>query len=140
MPGRLSLIRGEYYANPGNCFWDIMARILKKEPVKDYDGKKALLLENDIALWDVLYSCERKSSADSDIIMPVSNDFQEFFRSHPRITTVIFNGAGAMSLYERLVHKSINDDHITYIKLPSTSPANARVTKEEKYLIWNEAF
>ena len=139
MPGRLSLLHYEYYANPGNCFWYIMARILGKEPVVDYYEKKKLLLDNNVALWDVLASCERKSSADSDIIDPAPNNFKSFLRAHPAITYVIFNGITAQKLYGRLVQKELSNDHIRYIKLPSTSPANARISREEKFFNWNEA-
>ena len=67
MPGQRSLAEQQYYAHPQNSFWRILYRLLNSENTLDYGQKRRLLLDNHIALWDVLKTCERKGSLDADI-------------------------------------------------------------------------
>ncbi|MCK5083508.1 MAG: DNA-deoxyinosine glycosylase, partial [Candidatus Omnitrophica bacterium] len=62
MPGVRSLEAGEYYAYSQNQFWRIIAELLKCDLPVTYAQKKKMLLENRIALWDVVASCTRKGS------------------------------------------------------------------------------
>ncbi len=133
MPGKTSLEKGEYYAYKYNVFWKILFGLFKENISKDYETKKKMLTNNNIALWDVLKYCYRKGSADADIKDEIPNDFAIFYKSHPHIKHVFFNGTAAMKYYKRHVGFS---EKLSYKVLPSTSPANARMSFEEKLKKW----
>jgi double-stranded uracil-DNA glycosylase len=102
LPGRLSLERGEYYANPQNAFWKIVAARIPNLP-SDYASRVAALIERRIALWDVLAAATRSGSLDAAIGEDaISNNFRAFFNAHPHIQLICFNGATAARLYQRL--------------------------------------
>src|SRR5260370_39532556 len=92
LPGRLSLVRGEYYANPQNAFWKIVAARLPELP-SDYAGRAAVLIEHSVALWDVLTAATRSGSLDAAIAADaIPNNFRAFFHIHFRIRLIAFNG------------------------------------------------
>jgi G:T/U mismatch-specific DNA glycosylase len=83
MPSVMSLSKYQYYGNPQNQFWKIVFDLFEEELVDDYEIKRNLLIENNIALWDVIKSCERDGSSDSKIRKEEINDFETFFqRTH----------------------------------------------------------
>jgi len=84
MPGVASLEAGQYYAHPQNAFWRIMGELVGAGLEKPYDERARILKANGVALWDVLQSCIRPGSLDSDIRDEVPNDFAAFFRSEER--------------------------------------------------------
>jgi len=133
MPGKKSLELQEYYGYKYNVFWKILFKLLNSEFSEDYNTKKKLLIDNDIALWDSLQFCFRKGSADADIKDEIPNDFKTFFKKHPTVKHVYFNGTAAMNYYKRYVKYS---DCLSFYLLPSTSPANARMSYEEKLNKW----
>jgi len=135
MPGPESLRRKQYYANPSSQFWKIIYRILDEsdEPPSDYEETSTFLKENGIALWDVLESCERKGANDSKIKNGKPNDFQTLLRKGPNLKRIFFNGTTA----ERCFKKSGSPGDVKCLCLPSTSPANARTTLDEKIRCWS---
>lgn len=141
MPGKRSLEAAEYYALPGNSFWRIMGEFFGASRDRSYADRLRRLKRNDIALWDVLQSCERPGSLDSAIVdaTAVPNDFTAFFRSHPDIKRVFFNGSKAAEVYERRVLESVRAEFpdIRYQRLPSTSPAHAAMSYERKLEQWS---
>ena len=141
MPGEESLRKQEYYGNPRNAFWKIMATLFEFEYEEIYEERVRRLKNNNIALWDVMQACERQGSLDSAIIdnTIAENDFESFYRSHPHISHVFFNGTKAEKEYFKRVRPklSIEDKGIEYTRLPSTSPAMARLSFDEKLLEWS---
>jgi TDG/mug DNA glycosylase family protein len=139
VPSRESLSRKKYYAHPRNSFWPIMTRLLDITNM-DYTGRAQQAMEGGIAIWDVLQTCKRHSSLDSDIedSSIVTNDFRTFFEEHPGITRVFFNGAKAESVYLKhvLPHLPAGQAKIKLQRLPSTSPANAAMTVKRKLEKW----
>ena len=138
MPGRDSLAAGQDYAHPHNAFWKIMAATLGFEPQAPYRSRLKALRDARIALWDVIHSCRRKGSLDANIqvesIKP--NDFPVFFSTHPNIRRVFFNGGKAEAAYDRHVRRRTD---LQYTRLPSTSPAHAALSFEEKLAQWRAA-
>ena len=65
MPGEESLRLQEYYANPRNRFWKIIAAIFNEILPDHYEDRKKILLKHNIAIWDVAGSAEREGSLDS---------------------------------------------------------------------------
>lgn len=138
-PSVLSLRAGQYYANPRNAFWRIMAELLGRPGNQSYAARTAMLLEARIALWDVLAETERPGSMDASIVVEtaVANDFATFFAEHPRIHAVHFNGRTAWALWDRhVVGRQKLPADLAFATLPSTSPANTRLTPEEKTEAW----
>ena len=120
MPSATSLQQNEYYAYPGNVFWKIISAIKEIECPTDYKEKKELILEMNLALWDVCHTCIRPGSADSDIQNEEPNELKELLEAHPSIRTILFNGKMA----EKLFHKHLKlIDGVEMKVMPSTSPA-----------------
>ena len=138
MPGPRSLAAGEYYAHPQNAFWRITAELLRFDPASSYAWRVRAIRAARVAVWDVLHSCVRKGALDTRIESnsQIPNDFREFFRVHSRITHVFFNGAKAEACFRRHVLPELERDSLTYVRLPSTSPANASLSFERKLRAW----
>ena len=139
LPGRMSLERGEYYANPQNAFWKIVAAHLARLP-SDYAGRVAALIKHGVALWDVLSAATRSGSLDIDIAEDaIPNNFRAFFHIHPHIKLIAFNGATAAQLYARHVMPTLTDAQraIGRDTLPSTSGAHASLPFAKKVARWS---
>ncbi len=142
LPGLLSLERGEYYANPQNAFWKIMAARMPDLP-SDYSGRVSALIEHHIALWDVLAAATRSGSLDADIGEDaIPNNFRAFFRIHAGIRLIAFNGKAAAKLYERYVMPTLAGAQraIPQDTLPSTSAAHAKLSFVQKVARWSVLF
>lgn len=139
MPGVQSLNAGQYYAHKQNAFWRIMADTFVFPLTAPYAERSQQLLENGIAVWDVLHSCQRAGSLDSAITAAITNDFAAFYQRHPNIRWVYFNGASAERYYSLYVLPQLTDTNISYLRLPSTSPAHASLPYQEKLSIWQAA-
>ncbi len=141
MPGKASLQAGEYYAHQRNAFWGIIDALFGIPASAPYLQRGAGLRAQGIALWDVLQSCSRSSSLDADIVAEsiVPNRLAQFLHEHPAVRTVYFNGAAAEALYMKYVRPDLGDalGDLGYIRLPSTSPANARLTAAAKLARWS---
>jgi hypoxanthine-DNA glycosylase len=117
-----------------------MAEVFDAAPITSYPQRRQLLIRNHIALWDVLEAAARPGSLDSSIV-PVSaraNDFRAFFRRHPKIRRVFFNGRKSEEIYRRRVLPSLAADFpdIRYESLPSTSPAHVGMSFARKLARW----
>jgi hypoxanthine-DNA glycosylase len=139
MPGKASLQQNQYYAHPHNAFWKIMGELCGAEPSLPYEQRLAALKASGIALWDVLHSCEREGSLDSDIEQEEANDLAAFFSRHPHITRVFFNGAKAEQSFRKFVHGIQKLPPLELVRLPSTSPAHAGMRYADKLKVWREA-
>jgi len=138
MPGQKSLDENQYYAHPRNTFWKIMASIFKFDISLDYETRCEELTNNKVALWDVMQNCERPGSLDSAIVNAtiIPNDFNAFFKTYKNIELIGFNGQKAAQTFKTKVSKTLEFD-IKSVTLPSTSPAHASMSFEEKLEIWS---
>ena len=140
MPGKISLARQQYYAHPRNAFWPIMSALFGFDADENYGERQARLMTAGVAVWDVLQSCFRESSLDSDIDTEssVPNKLEDFLDAHSLITRICFNGAKAAQLFRRHVqpHLAIGNRPVEYLLLPSTSPAHAGMNFETKLQAW----
>ncbi len=137
MPGVKSLEKQQYYAHPQNRFWKVMAWVCGVSDLtkSNYCEKLKTLLENNIALWDVVKSCKRKGSLDSDISNEIPNDIRTFLKKYPKIKTIYLNGGKSYSLFKKYFPDLL--EKYDCFKLPSTSPANARYNLENLIKEWN---
>ena len=124
MASKASRDSGFYYGHPRNRFWPVLAALFNASVPESIDDKKALLLQNGVALWDVLRTCDIDASSDASIQNPCANDFTTLFSALPNLR-VFANGQTATALYRKHVYQ---DTGISIIPLPSTSPANAAWT------------
>ena len=139
MPGKASLRAKQYYAHPQNAFWRIIATLIEFDADATYEVRVEALRENGIALWDVMKSCTRESSLDSDVVESsiVPNAFPSFLRAHPRIGTICFNGAKAEESFQRYALSRLGArGDLVYYRLPSTSPAHASLSFAKKLAAW----
>jgi hypoxanthine-DNA glycosylase len=134
MPSLQSLAISQYYGNQRNAFWKILFTLFNRPFSTDYEKRKNILLENRIALWDVLEACLREGSLDSAIEQEVPNDFDSFLKAHPNIKHIYFNGQKAAAYFKQYI-KLENDYHL--VTLPSTSPAHAGKSFEAKLKEWS---
>jgi hypoxanthine-DNA glycosylase len=134
MPSEQSLALNQYYGNPRNAFWKILFTVFETSFSTNYEQRKSLLLENQIALWDVLQACVREGSLDSAIEQEVTNDFNSFLKAHPNIKHIYFNGQKAAAYFKKYI-KLENDYHLT--TMPSTSPAHAGKSFDAKLMEWS---
>ena len=138
-PSERSLFEGRYYAHPRNDFWPIMEQLFADGRPLDYAGRVEMLKKAGVALWDVLAEAERVGSLDADIKAPVANDLSGFLRDHPTIGTVFFNGAAAERLFQAHCAGAVADSTAgvtRFVRLPSTSPANASISSALKRAAW----
>lgn len=140
MPGIESLRKQRYYAHPRNAFWPIMLELFDLAEDLSYQQRCDSLIANKIALWDVLQSCQRQGSLDSDIKASgiVVNNFTEFLHSHPALKLIVFNGAKAEQIFNKYVLPTLSENQLSIARkrLPSTSPAHAAMSFQQKYLCW----
>lgn len=134
MPSVKSRENGFYYGHPQNRFWRVMAGVLSCEPPADVPAKKEMLLQNRIALWDVLQSCEIVGSGDASIRSETPNDLTLLLKAAP-VRAVFTNGRKAESLYRRFC---LPQTGMASVCLPSTSPANASWTLEKLTEKWRQ--
>ncbi len=138
MPGEASLQAGQYYAHPRNHFWPILGALFGFDPAMPYARRMRALGEARVAVWDVLQSCERPGSLDSRIVRDSiePNDFAALFARCRGIRRVCFNGAMAEESFRRHVLPTLDARALEFVRLPSTSPANASVSYARKLDAW----
>jgi hypoxanthine-DNA glycosylase len=136
-PSELSLEKGQYYAHPRNDFWRIMERLFSAGRPLEYAERVEVLKRAGVALWDVLREADRVGSLDANIKKPVPNDIAGILRSRPSIRAVFFNGAAAERLFSAHVSSSLADSALRFVRLPSTSPANASISFALQLAAWD---
>ncbi len=133
-PGVASLDATQYYAHPRNQFWRLLGELID-EPLAelDYSTRLERVLAHHIGIWDVLAACERSGSLDTAIRAASPNDFAVLKRLAPQLKKVCFNGKTA-GRFEPILCAAGYQTAI----LPSSSPAYAALSFEEKLLLWRE--
>jgi len=141
MPSQISLNEQRYYANPNNAFWWLMSQLVGFSLDLSYAQCCQCLKDAGIAVWDVLYDCERVGSLDNNIVRESeqANDIAALIKKHPSLTKIGFNGRAAESIFGR--HIKLDDPSLAIALrlLPSSSSAHARKTKQQKLQAWRLA-
>lgn len=132
-PSVKSREEGFFYGHKQNRFWKTIARICGKKTPRSIEEKRKLVLDNNIALWDVIKSCEINGSSDSSITNVTVNDLSEILENS-NVKYIFTNGKKADSLYKKYLEKSTG---IEAVCLPSTSPANAMWNEDRLFDYWN---
>ena len=131
-PSAASLAARQYYAHPRNQFWRLLGALLG-EPLAglDYAERTARVLSHRFGIWDVIDACRRPGSLDADISDARPNDFALLRRRAPALRRVLFNGAAA----GRFARQFAAAGFATAV-LPSSSPAHAARSFEQKLALW----
>ena len=121
-----------FYGHPQNRFWKVVATVFGRDVPKSVEEKKAFLLTNGIAVWDVIASCDITGSSDSSIKNVVPNDLNKILECAD-IRKIFVNGKTAEKYYNKYIKNTLGRDAIC---LPSTSPANAAWSFERLVDYW----
>lgn len=131
-PSVRSREEGFFYGHPQNRFWKVTSQIFGEELPVTIDEKKAFLIRNHIALWDVIGSCEIDGSSDSSIRDVTVNDLSVILGTAD-IRAIFLNGKKAEQYYLKYLFPILKRDAVC---LPSTSPANAAWNLEKLITVW----
>ena len=112
---------GFFYGHPQNRYWKVLSAVFEEECPETIPEKKAFLLRNHIAAWDVIHSCEITGSSDSSIRNVTVNDLGMILRAAD-IREIYVNGKTAEKMYRKYTEPVLGRPCMV---LPSTSPANA---------------
>ncbi|HGZ71320.1 MAG TPA: DNA-deoxyinosine glycosylase [Nitratifractor sp.] len=132
-PSLKSFENSFYYAHPQNQFWKILSEITGY-PARSRDQRIWLLKETKLALWDVVKSCRRENSSDSNLKDIVLNDIGELLDEYPNVKRIGFTSKLAQKLYN--THSKALSIETFY--LPSPSPAYAAMKFEDKVKKYSE--
>ena len=124
-----------FYGHPQNRFWKVLASVFGENVPQTIEEKKAFLLRNRVALWDVIGSCDITGSSDASIKNVVPNDLSEIL-SKADIKAIFVNGKTAYQYYQKYTEPVTGRPAIC---LPSTSPANAAWSLERLQEEWGRA-
>lgn len=132
IPGVKSLEKQQYYAHPQNKFWKIIFELFNENFTDDYKERINILKKNHIAIWDVIDSCERKGSLDSEIKNEEANQIEELLEKYPNIKVIFCNGGKSFKNLQKILGKNFR---IPIYLLPSTSPLHT-ISFEKKMEEW----
>lgn len=124
-----------YYAHPQNRFWRVLSKVVNKNVPVSIGEKRRFLLDNNIAIWDVIKSCDIEGSSDSSICDVEVNDIIGLIKK-TKIKRIYFNGKIAYTYFNRNFKENL--DNIEKIVLPSTSSANATFTFDKLLNNWKK--
>jgi hypoxanthine-DNA glycosylase len=141
LPGGMSLEKGEYYAQPRNSFWRIMADLFGVATDLPYSVRTQRIAGYGVALWDVCKTAYRPGSLDASIRAGSEqpNDFTTLYGEHRLIKVICFNGAKAGAMYKNKVLPELPSEfkEMKSAVLPSTSAANAAMPYSDKLRLWS---
>ena len=118
-----------YYGHPQNRFFKVLSKLFNEEHVSTIEERKALLKNHKIALYDVIEECDIEGSADSSITNVTPIDISKILKEYPSIKKIVVNGGKAKELFKKYLLSKISGVEIIY--LPSTSPANAKISLDD---------
>ncbi len=121
-----------FYGHPQNRFWAVIAEVFGEEKPVTVEEKKRLVLNNNLALWDVIASCEIVGSSDSSISDVTANDLSVII-NNSKVENIFVNGKTAEKYYNKYTY---SETGIKAVCLPSTSPANAAWSLKKLVEAW----
>jgi hypoxanthine-DNA glycosylase len=135
-PSPASLAARQYYGHPRNQFWRILGEILS-EPLVNlaYADRLERVLAHRVGIWDVYAACGRTGSLDSQIQAPRPSELGNLRRLAPQLRAVAFNGQAAGRFRAHIAELGY-----AWAVLPSTSPAHAARSFEDKLALWMAFF
>ena len=132
VPGVKSLEIQQYYAHPQNQFWKIVFELIGEDFSKDYETRIETIRKNNIALWDVIDTCEREGSLDTKIRNEEHNDITKILNDHPNISAIFCNGQKSFKNLKKILGE---ESEIPVFVLPSTSSLHT-ISFDKKLKEW----
>ncbi len=123
-----------FYGHKQNRFWQVVSRIFEASLPETVEEKREFLLKNNIAVWDVISSCEIQGSSDSSINSVTVNDISIILETAD-IKNIYVNGKTAEKYYNKYIKNKIGREAIY---LPSTSAANASMSVDSLIDEWRK--
>lgn len=118
-----------FYGHPQNRFWRVVSDIIGEACPVTTEQKRDFLLNNHIAVWDVIGSCDITGSSDSSIKNVTPNDLS-IILNNADIKQIFVNGGTAYKYFLKY------NKNLRALRLPSTSPANAAFSLERLKAEW----
>jgi TDG/mug DNA glycosylase family protein len=139
-PSIASLAKQQYYGHPQNAFWRIMGQLFGADRELPYEERKRIVTDQGVAVWDVFRECYREGSLDTSIHVESEspNNIAGFLGRHRNVHSIFFNGGKSETAFRRHALQDVSalGREISYTRLPSTSPAHAGRTFEQKLSAW----
>lgn len=122
----------QYYAHPRNQFWKLISALIDEDLVAlPYADRLKRLQVSRIGVWDVIAACAREGSLDSAIRQAQHNSFELLRHQCPALQRIGFNGKTSGKQESLFAAAGFE----TFL-LPSSSPAYAVMTFEQKLAVW----
>ncbi len=121
-----------FYGHPQNRFWRVISAVFGCDLPVSVEQKRKMLLQNGIAVWDVIASCDITGSSDSSIKNVTANNISVILDTAD-VRQIYVNGKTAEKYYKKYLRDSVGRDAVC---LPSTSPANAAWNVEKLVEAW----
>ena len=129
---------GFYYSHKQNRFFPVLAKLYKEECPLSIDDRKAFLKRHNIALYDVIEECDISGSSDSSIRNPIPIDISKILSNYPNIKTIGITGGKAKQLFDKYLLDKVGN--VTVVYLPSSSPANVKMSINELVEAYKQIF
>lgn len=123
-----------FYGHPQNRFWKVVAAVFGENVPMTVPERRAFLLRNRIAAWDVIASCRITGSSDASIRDVTANDLRPILQNAD-IEQIFVNGKTAERMYRKYTEPITGRPCVC---LPSTSPANAAWNMEKLIQAWDK--
>lgn len=123
-----------FYGHKQNRFWKVVSAVFDEATPTTVEDKRDFVLRNNLALWDVIASCEIVGSSDSSIKNVLANDLSVIL-SNANIEKIFVNGKTAYKYYNKYILNTIG---VEAVCLPSTSPANAMWSLDKLIEQWQK--
>ena len=125
-----------FYGHPQNRFWKVISSLVNSPLPQTQQEKTDLILNNKLALWDVIGGCEITGSSDTSIKNVKPNDIGEIL-ANSKVDRIFVNGKTAEKYYIWYIEPVIGKKAVC---LPSTSPANAAWSVDRLISAWAQIF
>ncbi|HHU28936.1 TPA: DNA-deoxyinosine glycosylase [bacterium] len=134
VPSLKSIENGFYYGHPQNRFWRIMSYLFNVDFVNaSIKEKQKYLLANNVALYDVVYSCDIDGSDDNKITNIVPIDLDNLLKN-TKIKHIFLNGQSCFKIFKKYFPHYLGIVSV----LPSSSPRNVSYNFEKLIERWKE--
>ena len=128
LPSVTSRKYGFFYAHPQNRFFRILSLVFNEEEPKTIEERKAFLIKNKIALYDVIFACDIYGSSDATIENVEPINLKKILTEYQNIKKIYTTGKKAKELYDKYL---LPQTGIEAISLPSSSAANASMSLDK---------
>lgn len=123
-----------FFSNGRNHFWPIMEKVYGRE-LKIISQKQKLFRDLEIAMADIIFSCERRNNTnlDTELFNIVYNDSINEIAQNNKIQKIFFTSRFVETHFKKHfinLTRQFGEDNLIY--LPSPSPRYAAMSRRKK--------